>query len=202
MTDTQIKILKAGREEFLDKGYIKASLRTIAKNAGVSTGAIYGLYRDKMELFSSLVEPYATDFTNNYLVKQEEFKALDNKQQIEVMYNYSTNALQELLDYIYLHFDAFKLLICCSAGTKYEKFIHTLVDVECKSTYSFYNVLKKEGYSPQKISENLVHILSSAYFAAIFETVEHDMDKDEADEYVSQITSFFHAGWERLFSLK
>ena len=36
------KIQQAALTEFLDKGFLSASLRQIVKNAGVTTGAFYG----------------------------------------------------------------------------------------------------------------------------------------------------------------
>lgn len=38
---TEQKLIKSGREEFLEKGYAKANLRDICKAAGVTTGAFY-----------------------------------------------------------------------------------------------------------------------------------------------------------------
>lgn len=49
------KILEAAREEFLAKGFQSASLRNIVKTAGVTTGAFYGYYKSKEELFDALV---------------------------------------------------------------------------------------------------------------------------------------------------
>ena len=47
-------------EEFLEKGFMKASLRSICKKAGVTTGALYFFFEDKDDLFASLVqEPLA-----------------------------------------------------------------------------------------------------------------------------------------------
>ena len=37
------KILACAKEEFLEKGYTDASIRTIAQNAGVSTSTILSL---------------------------------------------------------------------------------------------------------------------------------------------------------------
>ena len=51
------KILLCAKEEFLEKGYTDASIRTIAQNAGVSTSTIYTRYSDKEGLFRFLVEP-------------------------------------------------------------------------------------------------------------------------------------------------
>ena len=53
------KIQDAAMEEFLDKGFLGASLRQIVKNAGVTTGAFYGYFSSKEALFASIVEPHA-----------------------------------------------------------------------------------------------------------------------------------------------
>ena len=37
-------IRQAAMQEFLDKGFLGASLRQIVKNAGVTTGAFYGYF--------------------------------------------------------------------------------------------------------------------------------------------------------------
>ena len=54
--ETKMKLLASARAEFLDKGYMKASLRTICKNAGVTTGALYFFFRDKADLFEALTK--------------------------------------------------------------------------------------------------------------------------------------------------
>ena len=48
------KIQDAAMEEFLDKGFLGASLRQIVKNAGVTTGAFYGYFSSKEALFASM----------------------------------------------------------------------------------------------------------------------------------------------------
>ncbi len=45
------KIETCAKKEFLDKGYVDASLRTIAAEAGTTTGSIYSRYGGKEGLF-------------------------------------------------------------------------------------------------------------------------------------------------------
>ena len=47
------RIQEAAMTEFLDKGFLGASLRQIVKNAGVTTGAFYGYFSSKEALFAS-----------------------------------------------------------------------------------------------------------------------------------------------------
>ena len=58
-TATLENIQEAALTEFLDKGFLGASLRQIVKNAGVTTGAFYGYFPNKEALFAAIVEPHA-----------------------------------------------------------------------------------------------------------------------------------------------
>lgn len=48
-------IRSAAMQEFLEKGFKSASLRNIVKTAGVTTGAFYGYFKSKEDLFEALV---------------------------------------------------------------------------------------------------------------------------------------------------
>ena len=50
------KVLECAKEEFLSKGFLDASLRTIAQAADTSTGSIYTRFGDKEGLFNGLAE--------------------------------------------------------------------------------------------------------------------------------------------------
>nr|MCR4557858.1 TetR/AcrR family transcriptional regulator [Saccharofermentans sp.] len=56
--DTSIdpRLLRSAREEFLRHGFLKADLKTICDNAGVTTGAVYKRYKGKEELFCAVVK--------------------------------------------------------------------------------------------------------------------------------------------------
>jgi AcrR family transcriptional regulator len=51
------KIIEAAVKEFSGPGYEKASMRTIAKAAGISVSNTYNYFLNKEQLFSSIVEP-------------------------------------------------------------------------------------------------------------------------------------------------
>lgn len=48
------KIEACAKKEFLEKGYVDASLRTIAAEAGSTTGSIYSRYGGKEDSFQRL----------------------------------------------------------------------------------------------------------------------------------------------------
>ena len=53
------RLLASAKAEFLDKGFIKAELKTICENAGITTGAVYKRYKSKEDLFCSVVDDIA-----------------------------------------------------------------------------------------------------------------------------------------------
>lgn len=124
---TKQAILDAGESEFLNKGFHAASLRNIVKDAGVTTGAFYGYYKSKEELFDALfvAEPYNT-LIKRFLKAQDTFATLPPEEQPANMGNISGECMDWMVDYIYEHLNAFQLLLCCAEGTRYEQFLHTL----------------------------------------------------------------------------
>jgi len=53
---TREKILAAARRLFAERGYGGATIRDIAKTAGMSTGAVFASFTDKADLFGEILE--------------------------------------------------------------------------------------------------------------------------------------------------
>ena len=202
LTDTQKKILDAGKAEFLLKGYKDASLRGIVKEAGFTQGAFYGYYKDKAALFEALVEPAAGDLVAQFRKAQEAHFDLIPAGRAAESRAFSTEYLRGFVAYVYDHFDAFKLVICCAEGTKYERYIHELVELQVARTEDYYRKLEKLGKIEGQVSHELHHMITSAYFAAVFETVRHAMTQEQAMAYIEKLASFFNSGWDSILKLK
>ena len=56
--DTSIdpRLLDSARKEFMERGFLKAELKRICENAGVTTGAMYRHFKDKDAFFCALVD--------------------------------------------------------------------------------------------------------------------------------------------------
>ncbi|MFV0413710.1 MAG: TetR/AcrR family transcriptional regulator [Oscillospiraceae bacterium] len=199
---TQGRLLAAGKTEFLQKGFKNASLRTIAGQAGVTTGAIYGYYPDKAALFHALVEQPAHQLRSWYLSVQQQFDAYPAEYKEKQMHGYANKALIAFVDYVYENFDAFKLVVCCSAGTEYEHYIDSLIEIEVEHTRRFIEALRSMGHKVPPIDSNMNHILSGAFYYGIFETVAHDMPKEQAFQYIQMLNEFYSAGWNTILGLK
>lgn len=56
--ETKHKILEAGLSVFSEKGYYNTNTAEIAKIAGVSTGIVYGYFKDKKDIFLQTLDLY------------------------------------------------------------------------------------------------------------------------------------------------
>ena len=194
-------ILRAAKSEFLAHGYQAASLRTIAAKAGATTGALYGYFRNKEELFEALVGEeyhYILDYYRDALAR---FAALPPEQQRTELFAYTGRCMQEMKDYRYAHYDAFKLLLCCAEGTRYSHMVHEAARMNVNATHDFARSSHQAGHRVLQVTPTLEHMLTSGMFATFFELIIHDVPAREADEYIRQMLEFYNAGWARLMGL-
>lgn len=191
-------VLIYAKEEFLNKGYIDASLREIAKAAGTSTGSIYTRFKDKEGLFQALVEPVVQGMKNIFLEIQEKFHHMDNKKQEKNMESYSEAGMKEILDYMYDHYDEFRLLLDASYGTKFQNFLDEMIDMEVEYTYKYMNSIGCIAIESGVITENFLHIAVSGYFNAMFEVIRHKMNKIDAQCYIKMLQKYHMAGFNTI----
>lgn len=192
------KIQQAALTEFLDKGFLSASLRQIVKNAGVTTGAFYGYFSCKEALFASIVEPHAAALMGRFMEAQTSFAGRPEAEQPEHMGEDSESCLDWMVDYICQNREPVKLLLCRAEGTGYESFVHNMVEVEVEYTLRYMEVLRRLGRRGPTLSRSLCHIIASGMFNGLFEVVIHDMPYEQALRDVKQLRAFYTAGWLEL----
>lgn len=109
--------------------------------------------------------------------------------------------LRLVMEVVYPHFDAFKLLLCKSAGTRYVNFLHELVLLEQKETAAYMEAARARGVPVKEVLPEELHLLMSAYITALFEVVVHDFPQEEARHYLTTFQAFFCPGWRAVLGL-
>ena len=172
--DIRAMLLKSGKEQFLAHGFEKASLRTICKEAGLTTGAFYNHFSGKEDLFAALVEPMLRGFQNMYreVISQE-------------LSDLSTGTDNELtsITYAVAHKDEFRLLFECSGGTKYEGFREHLiheVKIILHMKFEEYMELIYGGYTMEEVKKLIV--LLTAFSEAGFHKLIEVLDSEEMNK--------------------
>ena len=197
-SSTRENIQQAALTEFLDKGFLGASLRQIVKNAGVTTGALYGYFSSKEALFASIVEPHAAALMGRFMEAQTSFAELPEEEQANSMGEKSGQYVNWMVDYICRHRQPVKLLLCRAEGTSYEHFVHNMVEQEVDYTLRYMDVLRHLGRDVPEMNRSLCHIIASGMFNGLFEIVVHDMPREQALRDVEQFRSFYTGGWLKL----
>ena len=193
------RIVDAAKREFLDKGYVEASLRTIAAEADTSTNSIYVRFGDKEGLFSAIVEPVLNEMTERFIRIQERFHLMTPEEQAERMPKYADGGTSELIDYMYEHLEEFRLLLDASYGTRFHNFVDELVRIEVEYTYKF---MEAVGYSDKfgdAVTHQLLHIVTTSRFESIFEIIRHGMSREEATEYIELLSRYHRCGFIEIF---
>lgn len=193
------RIVDAAKREFLDKGYVEASLRTIAAEADTSTNSIYVRFGDKEGLFSAIVEPVLNEMTERFIRIQERFHLMTPEEQAERMPKYADGGTSELIDYMYEHLEEFRLLLDASYGTRFHNFVDELVRIEVEYTYKFMGAV---GYSDKfgdAVTQKLLHIVTTSRFESIFEIIRHGMSREEATEYIELLSRYHRCGFIEIF---
>lgn len=191
-------IMTVACEEFLHKGFQGASLRNIVRKAGVTTGAFYGYFKSKEELFDALVKEQYMDILKIYQTTLDKFQEISPEKQRTCMAEYTITEMLRMADYIYEHFEIFKLILCCSEGTPYENLIHDMSQMDCDATRDFFDTMNQNGTPMNVVHPQLEHMLTSGMFCAYFEIVVHEIPKENAEEYIRQLVQFYEAGWKKI----
>lgn len=192
------RILESAKAEFLQNGYVDASLRTIAANANTSTNSIYVRFKDKEGLFSAIVEPVMNALMDMFRNVQETFHGFDDEIQRSQMGQYSSNEMMKMIDYIYDHLDEFHLLLDASYGTRFQNFVDEFVRIETEYTYKWMEATGCRLEIDDDVTRNLLHIVDTSYFEGVFEVIRHDMSREEAKKYVSVLGKYHHEGFQAI----
>lgn len=185
--DTEKNILNTARKHFLKDGFSGASLRNIVKDAGLTTGAFYKYYPTKEALFDALTDPYIEHIYQIYDRVVEDFEKLSAKEQTSNMSDTSGDGMDQMIDYIYEHYDNFRLLLKCGDSGKFETFIHNMVDREMRSSLEYVKKMKEDGIEIPIVGESLMHMIYTGFFSSIFQIIEHDIDKETAKRNVHKL---------------
>ena len=98
---TREKILDTAIKHFLRDGFSGASLRSIVKDAGLTTGAFYKYYPTKEMLFDALIDPYIEHIYEIYDEIIDDFEKLSAHDQTNNMSNAANDGTNQMIDYIY-----------------------------------------------------------------------------------------------------
>ena len=195
-TATNAKIIACMRDEFLTWGYEKASLNRIAKKVGITTAGLYKHFDGKEAMFGFLVKDTLEDFAR---LQDESSSQMSGD--VTTYSPFREEYTIPLVDFIYDHYEGFKLLLCCSEGSRYGSFEEDLIECETTSNKRYAQMLEQTGIPVKPLTDMEWHLLSTEYIHAVFEMVRHDFSKEEAYRHMEFIKTLMYPGWQKIFGL-
>lgn len=177
---TEQKLIRSGRAEFLKKGYVKASLRDICKAAGVTTGAFYFSFESKEALMTAILDPVIADYEHMCaeLAQREEENpgtADDNERQI--------------MEYLSEHRAEAIILMERSEGSRYEGFRQKVYSQMQAAFTSYFS--KFMGSEPDS---EMIRILVAMRLRGYMELIEGDYTVEERLKLAREIGIHADAG--------
>ena len=193
--ETRKHLLECAKKEFLEKGYMKASLRNICKEAGVTTGALYFFFKDKDDLLAELVvEP----LRQLYAVMEEHYAAEmrneDQVAQLELADDGDLEASREIIRRMYANRDTFLLLLTKSQGSRFETWLEEVVDISEQQYRRLCDMVTNATGKP-RIDDYMTHWMAHIMVDTFVHLFLHETEESVALKHVDALTRYLIRGW-------
>ena len=194
------RLLASAESEFLKQGFLKAELKTICENAGITTGAVYKRYKGKEDLFSAIVEDIVNAL-NTFLTERSTIDlSVLTDEEICQSWLMTYDSMLPMFQMINQQREKFTLLIAKAAGTRYESFNHDFVTRMSYAYEQFYAEAKKRGLAQAEVTREEFHVLLSSFWTCICEPFVHEMSWEQIEEHCRIICRFFN--WSEVIKLR
>ena len=165
-------IKEAAVQCFKDVGYEKASMRDIAKHAGISAGNLYRYFPNKEALFDYVVDPLVKIFTKKMEQPKEKMPFLD----INMMQE--NELVEDIIQARLTNRDALFILFLRNKGTKYEDVKKVFAKFIEDQSRSFFET--EFGNDPRIIDGDLYHKAASAAFVEGFLVILEEAEDERS----------------------
>lgn len=198
--ETKERLLASAKQEFMEKGYQGASLRNICKNAGVTTGALYFFFKDKEELFASLVQP-VLGIVQKLMAEHMQQELLELDEEYTGAFTEAsddTYASEQVVHVLYQNYDSVQLLLTKSQGSKMAGCIDGFVEYAQENYRRLAEIQAKVSGVPTP-DDYTIHWMAHMQIDAFVHLLTHERDEAKAIEHVHDIVKYLVAGWYALF---
>ena len=191
--ESRERLIKCAKKEFLEKGFAKASLRSISSGAGLTTGAVYFFFKDKDGLFGAVVGPTLERIT---AIITEHYQAEND----EDFTTYSHTAgdhddiAERLIPALYEDYDAVLILLEKAAGSSYDGIADKMIAL----TEQFYERIAEKYAavcSGKRINRYMLHWFCHVQINAFTHLITHVSDEQTALREIRPVMDMLIEGW-------
>lgn len=192
--ETKARLIESARAEFAEKGYMKASLRRICADAGVTTGALYFFFKDKEDLFAAIVGRPLDELKAVLLEHFTVEKELTMSEVYEHIEKGHDEFSAVMIHHIYENYDAFMLLINKAQGSRFDNCVDEMVDMT-EAAYLAMSESIARQMPGKRVNSYMLHWLTHMIIDAFIHLITHEPDEKKALGIMSRIMNFLVGGW-------
>ena len=194
------RLLAAAKDEFLKKGFDKASLAEICKAADVTTGALYKRFSGKEELFCALVSDTVRDM-EEYVsgIEKTDLKSYTD-QELYDSFSMMPETNRKWLRFLYDHREGVTLLIRCASGTRYGNFHQDWTEKMNVLDYHYYQEARRRGMTTKDITAEELHVLTYSVWALYYEAFFLEFTWEQMERHAETIYLF--TDWQKALGMK
>ena len=191
-------IENAAIDTFLEKGYLNTKMKNIADKANMSVGNIYIYFKNKEDLFYTVLPEYFADAFKNY--NSNVFPTLtraffNNEENLE---DYLPN--HENVDRLIANRKRLLILLRCSEGTKYENLKEELLENIIQHEKGY---LQEYGFEDNcRTTQNykVIRMVFNNMFNMLLDSLDGDMTLEERRNVVRFAFKYSLDGFKRLLT--
>ena len=187
--DIQKEILKAAEKVFLENGFPKASMREIAQEAQVGLSNIYNYFKNKDDIFCTVVRPVISAFDRMLHEHHGRYGA-------DIMEMYSSEYLRCVIE------EYMTLLFFHAQGSSLENFKENFTERSTSLVKEYFRDMKEKH--PQmniNVTDFSIHLHTAWMFTMFEELIMHRVGIENLEQIVTEYITFEVTGWRELMKI-
>ena len=197
--ETKECILKAAKNEFLERGFQGSSLRRICSAAGVTTGAVYFFFDGKEDLFKTVIEsvmiPFR-EFMKKHYDSEHEFLKKDSKDNLDGDYEISA----VLIDFYFKNKQTWDIVLAHLGYPVVQEFLDGFVEESTEHYLYLLSLADQMNPRKQPIDRFAIHQFVHMQTDTMLTLISHDFTKEEMMLHSKTVTKMLRGAFTTLLS--
>lgn len=190
-------ILKAAADEFMQHGFLGASMREIARKAECSLSNLYNYFESKDDLLSEIVKP-----TTSLVMEALSMCAQGcPRGRVVHSFEFKRQLLEQAVTFVNEHRLNLQLLLLKADGSRMRDFKEFFIERYTDLAMRYLEALNEGPEKPNAaISRFFIRNMSSFYATTIEEMVRHDLPLEKMQEYANELLRYSFNGFQALLA--
>lgn len=199
-SDVKARLLQVAQEEFARAGFVRASMRRIAAEAGVGVANVYNYFSGKDEIFRQVVSPAVRQME---LILDEHHGAGRHEDLMRLLDDdYLERTVEQYVALIQDYGHLLSILLFKAQGSSLENYREDFTNRSTVLVRNWFHAMELSHPSINAdFSDLFLHIHAAWLFAFIEEIVMHSASGDTLRQLVRNYVTFEVQGWSAIVGI-